>query len=142
MSAPHRHFSDAQGVLRKLRGRVPMVVVVDDDADLRLLMRDAIEMAEEHRDGSGVEIVEFESATAALGHLLDGDNPPPDLIYMDVEMPGTSGLEAARRIKSDVRLRHVPLVVLSGLQDVAARGRREGGDADEAPDSTAGGHDR
>jgi len=37
----------------------------------------------------------------------------PDLILMDLGLPGIDGWEATRRLKADARTRHVPLIVLS-----------------------------
>jgi CheY-like chemotaxis protein len=38
---------------------------------------------------------------------------PPDLILMDIALPGMDGLSLTRMIKADVRLRHVPVVALT-----------------------------
>lgn len=106
------------------------VMIVDDDPDCRLLVRDAIEEAEQRRGGTSnapLTIVEFDSGEAALDYLFrrgewaDPDTSPrPGLIYMDVEMPGMGGLEAVRRLKADPEFRDVPTVMLSGLSDAGA----------------------
>ena len=43
----------------------------------------------------------------------------PDVILMDLMMPGLSGLEATRRLKSEERTRQIPILVLTG--DLTAR---------------------
>lgn len=128
MSAPGHNLSRLNA--KKSAAVNPHIVVVDDDADLRMLICDAIELAEEHRsDGRTPTITECSSGEDALTFLA-GCDPLPSLIYMDVEMPGMGGIEAVKRLKADARLRHVPVVILSGLQDVAQRGREAGCHAD------------
>ncbi len=119
MSAPGPHLA--------LR---PTVLVVDDDPDLRMLIRDAIEEAEAHRGGgTTLDVVELCSGEEATDYMIrassgEVDAPKlPSLIYMDVEMPGIGGLEAVRQVKSDPRWRDIPIVVLSGLSDAGAIGR-------------------
>jgi two-component system cell cycle sensor histidine kinase/response regulator CckA len=54
---------------------------------------------------------------------------PPDLVLLDMRMPEMSGLEVCRRFKQDERLRDVPVIFVSGLQerDDIAEGLRAGG---------------
>jgi two-component system cell cycle response regulator DivK len=90
------------------------ILVVEDHEDNRQILRDLLGAA-------GFEIVEAhdgESAhPAASAHK-------PDLILMDIQLPGIDGYEATRRIKGDPALAAIPLIVvtsyaLSGDEDKA-----------------------
>jgi two-component system, cell cycle response regulator len=54
----------------------------------------------------------------------------PDLILLDVMMPGMDGFEVCRRIKADLKSAHVPVVMVSALDNSAARiaGKEAGAD--------------
>jgi CheY-like chemotaxis protein len=47
----------------------------------------------------------------------------PDLIVMDLNLPGIDGSEAARRIKARPETRHIPIIMLSAQNSVAERDR-------------------
>src|ERR1700741_3368914 len=79
------------------------VFVVEDEEDNRRIVRDLLTSV-------GYEIIEAvtgeEGVTAAATHL-------PDLILMDIQLPGLDGYEATRRIKADPALRHIPIIVVT-----------------------------
>lgn len=92
----------------------PRILVVDDDADDLLFITGAIR---KHVPDAQVE-------TCTDGHdLLDRlrgegayagqDNPKPDLITLDLNMPRLAGGPALREIRQDAALRHIPVVILS-----------------------------
>jgi CheY-like chemotaxis protein len=92
------------------------VLLVDDDPDCRLLVRDAIA-------DSGIRATAYEvgDAEAAMRFLQRRGEfaaaPRPALIYMDVEMPGIDGIELVRRVRADVDLRDIPIVMMTGVSD-------------------------
>lgn len=49
-------------------------------------------------------------------NMVSGD-APPDLILLDIEMPGMDGYEVIRRLKADENSRDIPVVFVSGLSD-------------------------
>lgn len=78
------------------------ILAVDDDEDCRELLRQSLEVAHEvHVATSGLEALEA-AATER-----------PDVILMDLSLPGIDGWEAARRLKADVALRSVPVIAVT-----------------------------
>src|SRR5579863_7457853 len=59
---------------------------------------------------------------AALQHL---DTNKPDLVLLDLMMPGMNGIDVLRKIRSDQRLSSLPVVMLSALDDDDWRARAE-----------------
>ncbi len=81
------------------------VLAVDDDGENRNLLR-------RHLERQGHEIETAEGGELALRLARE---TPPDLVLLDVMMPGLDGYETLRRLKSDERLARVPVIMLSGL---------------------------
>ncbi len=79
------------------------ILLVDDEPDIRFLTKRMLEK-EGHR------VTEAENGEMALG-LLQRDKP--DLILLDVRMPGLNGWEVCRRIKADDRTRSIPVVMFT-----------------------------
>src|SRR3954452_8721632 len=83
--------------------REPAILLADDDDVGRYvvatMLRRAVFKVREVADG----VAAVESARADL----------PDLVVLDVKMPGLDGFEACRRIKSDEATRHLPVLMLS-----------------------------
>ena len=92
------------------------ILLVDDDPDCRMLVRDIIGTI-----SSSAEVREVSSGPEALEYLRGGgasvDAPRPDLITLDLEMPGLNGQDVLRAVKSDPALREIPVVMLTGLDD-------------------------
>jgi two-component system cell cycle response regulator DivK len=79
------------------------ILVVDDHADNRRILRDLL--------GSvGFEILE---ATTGEEAVARAEATVPDLILMDIQLPGIDGYEATRRIKTNEALRRIPLIVVT-----------------------------
>ena len=79
------------------------ILVVDDHEDNRRILRDLLRTA-------GYEIVE---ATTGEDGVAAAKARVPDLILMDIQLPGIDGYEATRRIKADEALRRIPLIVVT-----------------------------
>ena len=87
--------------------RVPKILVVDDHADNAKLMAHLLR-------SRGYEVEVANSAEQAQP-LIDAG--PPDLILLDVIMPGRSGYDLCLDLKSNAHTRLIPIVLITGLSD-------------------------
>ncbi len=95
------------------------VLLVDDDPDCRMLVRDAL------ADGRvPTRVFEVADAEAGLRFLHRAGEfagvPRPGLIYLDLEMPGMSGIALLRLIRADPALADIPVVMMTGVSDDAS----------------------
>jgi CheY-like chemotaxis protein len=88
----------------------PRILIVDDEVDQRSALRTTLENA-------GHEVIEASDGREALHHLTS-DEPPPDLILLDLRMPEMSGWEFASLVARYTRLTSIPIVVLSGVTEL------------------------
>jgi DNA-binding response OmpR family regulator len=81
------------------------VLLVEDDGDLRRLFRTALSLAmftvHEARDG-------FEAI-----RRLDVD--PPDIVVLDLMMPGLDGFAVRRELEANAHTRNIPVVIVTSL---------------------------
>src|SRR5690349_6555481 len=89
------------------------VLLVDDDVALRMLYRFNLE-------ASGARVVEAEDGESAL-QLLAGELP--DVVLLDVMMPGLDGWAVAERLRAEERTRWLPLIFITALAEDEARSR-------------------
>ena len=94
--------------LAALEAARPRILIADDDEGnrdilIRLLRAEPWEL---HSVSSGAQLL----STAASQAF--------DLILLDVLMPGMNGLEVLRRLREDDRLRDIPVIMLSGIEEV------------------------
>jgi two-component system cell cycle response regulator DivK len=83
---------------------MPLVLVVDDYQDAR-------EMYAEYLSFTGFRVVEAATGTEAVEKAL---TLQPDVILMDLSLPGMDGWAATRQLKSDDRTKGIPVVALTG----------------------------
>jgi len=95
------------GKILPARRRSPRVLVVDDNPDVVLLMQELLA-------SRGYDAVAVSHAAAAEAEIR---RYPPDLILLDVVMPGKSGYELCREIKENPSTRLIPVVLITGLSD-------------------------
>ena len=83
------------------------ILVVEDDPDIARLIA-------HHLGQAGYQVQTAADAETALQHLQDAI---PDLITLDIDLPGMSGDELAARLKADPLTADIPVLVLSVLSD-------------------------
>jgi two-component system NtrC family sensor kinase len=89
------------------QSRAATLLVVDDDEQSREFLRATFE-------GEGHRVVAAEDAPAALRAL---HKEPPDLIMLDVEMPGVDGLALCRLLRAQVAAKRLPIIFVSARDD-------------------------
>jgi two-component system, cell cycle response regulator DivK len=79
------------------------ILVIEDQEDNRQIVRDLV-------TASGYELIE---ATTGEEGLDAAARERPDLILMDIQLPGIDGYEVTRRIKADPNLRQIPIIAVT-----------------------------
>jgi putative two-component system response regulator len=118
-SRPDAGFEKSMGGLPPGR-QVPRILVVDDNPAIAMLMSQLLSMR-------GYDVVTACDAQQAEAEVRVH---APDLILSDVRMPGKSGYELCRDLKSDPATRLIPFVLITGLTDSSdkVRGIEAGAD--------------
>ena len=83
------------------------VLVSDDDFNVRWLTRQCLE-------AEGLVVVEAASGPEALDVFV---RERPDLVFLDVEMPGMDGLEVCKRIRGLPQGENIPIMIVTGSDD-------------------------
>src|SRR5688500_7826580 len=91
--------------------RVPSVLIVDDQSHNRELLK--VMLLPE-----GLDLVTAASGEEALAAVAEN---PPDLILLDVMMPGMSGHEVAAKLKGDAASKHIPIILITANDDRSDR---------------------
>jgi CheY-like chemotaxis protein len=110
-SAPRK----AHRRLRK-RMRAPCVLLIDDDAAVRMLCSASLSQL-------GIEVIEAKDGAEGLDLAR---RRHPDLVLLDVSMPGLDGFQVAELVRRHRKTRNIPLMFLSGEAANDARARELG----------------
>ena len=96
------------------------ILVVDDEPDL-------VELVRHHLQREHYEVVVAHDGEAGLA---EARRRLPDLVVLDLMLPGIDGLEVCRRLKGDSRTAHIPIVMLTakGEESDAVIGLAQGAD--------------
>ncbi|MBL0213619.1 MAG: response regulator [Myxococcales bacterium] len=95
------------------RREAPRVLVVDDDPSIRMICREVLELG-------GYQVRDAGNANAALA---EARRFRPDMILMDVLMPGIDGYRTAEMIRADATIGMAPIMFLSARGDTADKVR-------------------
>lgn len=79
------------------------ILVADDEADVRELIADVLET-------SGYNVVQAVNGREAFEKIA---SVKPDLVILDIRMPEMTGFEVCRKAKTDVALRHIPIIYVT-----------------------------
>lgn len=90
--------------------RLCFLLVDDNPADL-LLAREVFE------DQQRVNVVTRGSGDECLAYLRNPNTSRPDVVVLDLNMPGMSGFDLLKILKDDPELRNIPVVILSTSDD-------------------------
>ncbi|HEX3889211.1 MAG TPA: response regulator, partial [Verrucomicrobiae bacterium] len=83
------------------------VLVVDDEEQNRTLLCDSLE-------ARGYEVAEAKSGMEAFEKIAVR---PPDVVLLDVMMPQMDGFEVCRRLKTDSKTEHIPVLMVTALSE-------------------------
>jgi CheY-like chemotaxis protein len=78
------------------------IAVVEDNADNRLLLQALL--------GDQFDLVEYENGMDAIEGIR---RAPPDLVLLDISLPGMDGNEVLDRIRATESIRHLPVIALT-----------------------------
>ena len=82
------------------------IMIIDDDTTSLAIAKALLE--------SEYEVVTMQSGLQALGYLQD--HQPPELILLDMVMPGTSGMDVLTALKEIPKLADIPVIFLSSME--------------------------
>ena len=105
---PRDRGNVAAGSMQSSVGQeVGRILVVDDEATMRRLLEKLLRM-------EGYEVVLAGSGEQALAELLRAG---ADTVLLDMRMPGMTGLDVCRQIRSNPRSLHTPVVFITAVND-------------------------
>ena len=99
----------------------PTILIVDDDPLIRKLITTTLQ------DVAGFELREAGDGLAAIEAAAAR---PPDIVFLDYDMPRLDGVETCRRLRSDPLTADATIIMLSGMSDQPAEDSAVGAGAD------------
>ncbi len=99
------------------------ILIVDDEPHIRLLLEQTLEDFE----NEGVRIISADNGLDAL-RIIETERP--DLVFLDVMMPGMSGFDVCEKVKNEMKIGDVYIVLLTAKGQEIDRERGESAGAD------------
>lgn len=85
------------------------IIVAEDDKMLSQMICTIL------REGGHIAVPAFDSVQV----MFAATNQPPDLVLLDISMPGGTGVEVLRKLKMLKKTKDVPIIVISGSTDAS-----------------------
>jgi len=85
---------------------MPIILIVDDEPHIRLLLEQTMEELEDE----GVELLTAANGIDALNIIKE---KRPELIFIDVMMPGMSGFEVCNKVKNELGMKELYMIMLT-----------------------------
>ncbi len=89
-----------------------IILLVDDDEDDRKLFFEAVASVD-----PSIICITKANASEGLSYLNDPESPLPDMIFLDLRMPGMSGQDCLKEIKLDTRFSQTTVIVYTTSRD-------------------------
>jgi CheY-like chemotaxis protein len=89
-------------------GKRIKILLADDDEDDRDLFKEAVEDVKNNAD-----VYTVNDGDTLMRTLTDPDNTPPDVIFLDINMPCKNGQECLKEIRGNKRLKNIPVIIYS-----------------------------
>ena len=83
------------------------ILVVDDEWELRNILTEFL-------TGEGYDVIQASNGKEALE---SAEKEEPQVILLDVKMPGIDGIEVCRRLKEEDKTRFIPIIMVTALED-------------------------
>jgi len=80
-----------------------LILIIEDNEKNRKLVRDVLQV-------KGYKSIESETAEDGLRLALDKS---PDLILMDIQLPGMDGITAMKQLKTEPKTKHIPVIAIT-----------------------------
>jgi PleD family two-component response regulator len=91
------------------------ILLIDDDEDDSLLFRDALKEA-----SLQVQLLYGQNSELLFVYI---DAARPDIIFLDINMPGKNGMQCLQQLKANDKYKHIPVIMYSVANDVRIVGQ-------------------